>query len=151
MEKTWTPRTQGNLGELSAILWLGEHADGVFKPLFEHPDYDLVADFAGKLVCVQVKTSGAWHRNRFVVALCTRGGNQSWNRIIKHLDASRCDAVFVHVADGRRWFIPASALGGKSAICLGGPKYSEFEVEPGRPFAPRSRSPGDADSTALRR
>jgi hypothetical protein len=73
-------------------------------------------------------------KNRWEVTLCTRGGNQSWNGVVKVLDPTRCDYLFVHVGDGRRWFIPAPALGGKSKISLGGPKYSEFEVESGRPF-----------------
>jgi hypothetical protein len=71
------------------------------------------------------------------VALCARGGNQSWNGIIKKLDATRCDYLFVHVGDGRRWFIPASELGGGSALALGGPKYAEFEVAPGEPLQSR--------------
>jgi len=86
---------------------------------------------------VQVKTSGQWHRNRFVVSLCTRGGNQSWNGIVKRMDASRCDRLFIHVADGRRWYIPADQLGGTTSIRLGGPKYSEFEVERGTPLPAR--------------
>jgi hypothetical protein len=84
-----------------------------------------------------VKTSTCWVKNRFVVALCTRGGNQSWNGIVKRLDASRCDRVFVHVGDGRRWYIPAIALGGGSGIVLGGPKYEEYEVESGEPLQAR--------------
>jgi hypothetical protein len=151
MEKKWTPRNQGNHGELSAILWLGEFADVVSKPLVENSDYDLIADFGGKLERVQVKTSGSWHKNRFIVALCTRGGNQSWNGVVKRLDASRCDAVFVHVADGRRWYIPVNALGGESGILLGGPKYAEFEIEPGRPFVTRSASTSDADPSLPQR
>ncbi len=45
--------------------------------------------------------------------------------------ASQCDSLFVHVADGRRWYIPATAVDGGSGIVLGGPKYEAFEVEPG--------------------
>ena len=41
----------------------------------------------------------------------------------------------VLVADGRRWFIPSDAIQVRRSICLGGPKYSEFEVESGKPFA----------------
>ncbi len=105
--------------------------------MFHSPNYDLVADFGDRLVRVQVKTSVAWHKRRFVVALCTRGGNQSGNGVIKRLDATRCDRLFVHVGDGRRWYIPSGVLGGGSAICLGGPKYAEYEVEPGEPLLPR--------------
>jgi hypothetical protein len=137
MDGGWTPKRQGDLGELSAINWLTAAGAYVFTPLFNHPDHDVIADFAGVLVRVQVKMSGQWQRNRFIVSLCTRGGNQSWNRIVKRLDASRCDRVFIHVADGRRWYIPAAELGGSTSICLGGPKYAEFEVEPGLPLPTR--------------
>ena len=122
--------------------------------MFHSPDYDLIADLGGPLERVQVKTSVAWHKGRFVVALCTRGGNQSWNRVIKRLDASRCDRLFVHVGDGRRWYIPATALGGGSSISLGGPKYAEFEVDPGEPLAPRyptlDSAPAWRDSRAVK-
>jgi hypothetical protein len=133
----WNPRRQGDIGELSAITWLSGAGALVSLPLFHSPDYDLIADFGGQVARVQVKTSVAWHNGRFVVALCTRGGNQSWNRVIKHLDASRCDSLFAHVGDGRRWYIPAGALEGTSSICLGGQKYSEYEVDRGEPLRPR--------------
>jgi hypothetical protein len=51
---------------------------------------------------------------------------------VKHFSSSRCDSLFVAVADGRRWFMPAAAVGGGSLIVLGGPKYAEYEVERGR-------------------
>jgi Holliday junction resolvase-like predicted endonuclease len=132
-----TPRgwkQQGDLGEVSALQWLTFAGALVSKPLFESPDYDLVADFDGRLVRVQVKTSVRCVRERFVVSLATRGGNQSWSRTIKYLGPERCDWVFVHVGDGRRWCIPTTALGGRSAICVAGPKYAEFEVDPGHPL-----------------
>jgi hypothetical protein len=66
--------------------------------------------------------------------VCTRGGNQSWNRIVKRMDPSRCDYLFVTVADGRRWLIPADAVGGGTAIDLGGPKYAQYEVDPDPPM-----------------
>jgi hypothetical protein len=137
MEKTWTPRNQGNLGELSAIEWLGAVADALYQPLFEDADVDFIAVFAERLVRVQVKTSTCRRNNRWQVTLATRGGNRSWNGLVKVLDPSRCDALFVHVGDGRRWYIPASAVGGGSHISLGGPKYAEFEIEPGKPLLSR--------------
>jgi hypothetical protein len=42
----------------------------------------------------------------------------------------------VLVGDGRRWFIPGSAVEGTSTLNLGGRKYSEFEIEPGAPIIP---------------
>jgi hypothetical protein len=134
----WTPRKQGDAGERSAVIWLLSVGAYVFVPFGHSPDFDLVADLDGRLLRVQVKTSTCWNGHRYSVALCTRGGNQSWNRVVKKLDATRCDYVFVHVGDGRRWFIPATALGGGSGLTLGGPKYAEFEVERGEPLQSRT-------------
>jgi hypothetical protein len=89
---------------------------------------------ANRPLRVQVKTSGFFVHERWSVALCTRGGNQSWNKIVKRFSAERCDHLFVLVGDGRRWFIPAAAVQGTTAILLGGPKYAAYEVERGRPF-----------------
>jgi hypothetical protein len=60
--------------------------------------------------------------------------NQSWNGLVKRFSAERCDRLFVLVADGRRWFIPADAVEGTTAIVVGGPKYAEYEIESGRPL-----------------
>jgi hypothetical protein len=134
----WTPRKQGDAGERSAVAWLWSVGAVVFVPFGHSPDYDLVADFGDGALRVQVKTGTHFRNDRWEVAVCTRGGNQSWNRIVKKMDASRCDYLFAHVGDGRRWFIPAAALGGGTAIHLGGPKYAEFEVERGEPLQGRS-------------
>jgi hypothetical protein len=127
----WTPRKQGDAGELSALQWLISRGASVYLPFGHSPDVDLIADLDGRLVRVQVKTTTFFRDGRFELTLATRGGNQSWNGVVKTLDASRCDYVFAHVGDGRRWFIPATELGGGSGILLGGPKYAEFEVESG--------------------
>jgi hypothetical protein len=84
------------------------------------------------------------------VAVGTRGGNQSWSGLVKHFSADRADYLFVHVADGRRWFIPATEVGGGTAILLGGPKYAAYEIEPGRPFEAASNV-APLDSIAARR
>ena len=83
---------------------------------------------------MQVKTCGLKRNGRWEVALATRGGNRSWSGVVKRFSAGRADFLFVHVADGRRWFIPADQVAGGTAIILGGPKYAAFELEPGRPF-----------------
>jgi hypothetical protein len=128
------PRKQGDLGELSTMEWLGSRGYPVWYPVGHSPDVDLVARIDGRLVGVQVKTSACVARGRFQVALCTRGGNQGWSGIVKCFSEERCDWLFVLVADGRRWFIPAVAVKGGSGIMLGGPKYAAYEVEPGRPL-----------------
>jgi hypothetical protein len=129
-----TPREQGDIGELSAIVWLASQGHPVFKPLFHSPHYDLVADLGGRLVRVEVKTTTLFRKDRWEVTVCTRGGNQSWNGLTKRLDPENCDYLFVLVKDGRRWFIPSTDFGGGRGLRLGGPKYAMFEVEKGGPI-----------------
>lgn len=138
MERLINRRVQGDLGEASAIEWLTSVGATVLLPIGHSPDFDLVAEASGRLLKIQVKTSTqstvtpAGHP-RSVVALVTAGGNRSWNGIVKRLDPARVDYLFAHTGHGRRWFIPTTALEARNAISLGGAKYSEFEIEPGRP------------------
>jgi hypothetical protein len=67
--------------------------------------------------------------------VCTKGGNQSWSGVVKRLDQSRFDVLFVLVGDGRRWFIPSHAVAGGTGILLGGPRYADFEAEPDSPLS----------------
>ena len=122
------PRRQGDLGEAAGIHWLTAAGAGVSIPLFHSPDYDLLADFQGRILKVQVKTSTHRRNGRYRVELATSGGNQSWNRLVKRFDPSRCDFLFVLVDDGRRWFIPANEIEATRGISLGGPGYAGFEV-----------------------
>jgi hypothetical protein len=128
------PRRQGDLGEFSAIEWLGSRGYPIAIPLGHSPDYDLIAEIDGRLVRIQVKTATFIRNRRFEVSLCTNGGNQSWSGLVKRFSPDRCDWLFVLVADGRRWFIPARAVEGGNSIMLGGPKYAAYEVEPGTPL-----------------
>jgi Holliday junction resolvase-like predicted endonuclease len=133
------PRVQGDLGEASAIEWLTLNQAVVCKPLFHSPEFDLVAEMGGRLVRIEVKTT--WRRtplDHWQAMLCTRGGNQSWSGTTKNFDSKRCEFVFVHVGDGRRWFIPSTRIDGVTAIVLGGGKYSQFEIDRGFPLPPRT-------------
>jgi hypothetical protein len=137
-----TPRQQGDVGEMSAMSWLASRAATVAIPVGSSRDWDLLTELDGRLLRVQVKTSTCFVKERWDVTLCTRGGNQSWNGLVKRLDASRYDYLFVLVGDGRRWFIPAASVDGGWGLRLGGPKYAEFEVERGDPIpATRVSSP----------
>src|ERR1700722_1915289 len=124
-------RRQGDLGEISAIEWLSSQGHAVYVPLGHSPHCDVIAEANDELLRVQVKTCAVFRTGRWVVTLCTRGGNRSWSGLVKRLDPSRIDYLFVLVADGRRWFIPATAIAGGSGILLGGPKYADFEVDAG--------------------
>jgi hypothetical protein len=128
------PREQGDVGERAALYWLVAQGAHVSIPFGHSPHYDLIADFGDRLARVQVKTSACRQKERWAVTLCTRGGNQSWSGVVKKLDLDRFDFLFVLVADGRQWFIPAHRVEGGRGMLLGGPKYSEFEVDPGDPI-----------------
>jgi PD-(D/E)XK endonuclease len=129
-----TPREQGDFGELQAMCWLASRGAHVAIPVGNNRHWDLMAELDGRVLRVQVKTSRFARFDRWEIRLSTSGGNQSWNRIVKVLDRSRFDFLFVLVGDGRRWFIPAERVEAGSHLSLGGPKYAEFEVEPGEPI-----------------
>jgi hypothetical protein len=134
MRAGYHPRVQGDFGELSAMQWLTWAGAEVSKPVFHSRYYDLIADFDGRLVRVEVKTSNCRVGDRFQLSLVTNGGNQSWSGLVKHIDPTRCDYVFAHVGDGRRWFIPAREICGRRAVRSGRPQYAEFEVESAAPL-----------------
>jgi len=125
---------QGDKGELSAMSWYVGEGHAVYVPLGHSPDADFVADDGKRLIRVQVKTSGYERKGRWEVAICTRGGNQSWSGVAKYFSATRCDELFVVTVSGRRWRIPAGAVEAATSMCLGGPKYAEYEVDWGPPL-----------------
>jgi PD-(D/E)XK endonuclease len=134
MERLINRRQQGDLGEASAIEWFTRQGATVFAPLGHSPDIDLVAEIRGRMLRIQVKTSVCRTRTpngheRFEVQLATLGGNQSWSGHVKHFDPTRVDVLFVLVGDGRRWLIPSLEIESVTSLHLGGPKYSEFEIE----------------------
>ncbi len=130
------------------MLWLLEQELPVFLPIGHSRDIDLITVIDNRVVRVQVKTSTQYRDGRWEVTLCTRGGNRSWSGLVKVLDPTRYDRLFVLVGDGRRWYIPSSAVAGGSHITLGGPKYAEYEIERGQPLR---NGPSSLDSAPPRR
>jgi hypothetical protein len=61
--------------------------------------------------------------------------------VTKHFKPDRCDFLFIHVGDGRRWFTPSGEVESRYGMTLGGPRYTEFEVERGRPLQAGVRDP----------
>jgi hypothetical protein len=147
-EEMLPQREQGDFGERAALCWFVAQGAHVSIPFGHSPHYDLIADMDGRLLRVQVKTSVCRYKGRWAVTLCTRGGNRSWNGMVKRLDPSRFDQLFVLVEDGRQWSIPAERIDGVTAIHLGGPKYSEFEVDRGEPI-PRTHGSDPPLQSAL--
>src|SRR5215208_1817239 len=62
------PRRQGDLGEFSAIEWLGSKGYPVWIPIGHSPDYDLVAEIDARLLRIQVKTATFSRKGRFHVS-----------------------------------------------------------------------------------
>src|SRR4051794_26257099 len=114
--------------------WLASRGAHIYVPVGHSPDIDLIAVMDNRTLRVEVKTSNRVKGQCWQVQISTRGGNQSWSGLAKHFDPKRCDFLFVHVGDGRRWFIPTNVLDCRSGLTLGGPKYSPFEIERGRPL-----------------
>ncbi len=137
---------QGDLGEASALEWLLSIDAHVFVPFGRSPNCDLVAELDGCMLRIQVKTSRCRQGDGYAVQIATRGGNRSWGGISKLFDTSRCDYLFVLVADGRRWLIPAAAISAKHSIVVGGRLWRNFEVDRGRPFM---SGPPTTDTGAL--
>lgn len=139
MERRINRKQQGDLGEASAIEWLASVGATVFLPFGHSPDVDLVACAHGRLLRIQVKTSTQRvttpnGHERMAVSIVTRGGNRSWSGAVKSLDPALVDYLFAHTGTGRRWFIPSRMLEACTSVTLGGPKYSQFEIEAGRPL-----------------
>jgi PD-(D/E)XK endonuclease len=144
------PREQGDIGELSAMEWLASKGAHIYVPVGHSPDIDVVADLGGRLFRIEVKTSTSQRQGgNWRVSISTRGGNQSWTGLVKYFEPERCDYLFVHVGDGRRWFIPTAALDCRSSLTLGGAKYSEFEVDRGRRLLAVSSDPGLESNCSL--
>jgi hypothetical protein len=116
------------------VQWLGKQGFDVWIPLGHSPDCDLIVDDGETLLRAQVKTITLELKNRWAVAIYTRGGSRSWNGIVKRFSAARCDRLFVLVGDGRRWFIPAQAVEAGTRLLLGGPKYADYEIDRDRPL-----------------
>jgi len=135
------PRGQGERGEQLAAIWFASRGAAVLMPFFHSPrDYDFIVDWGDGAKRVQVKTSTYFHNGRWGITLCTRGGNRSWNGLVKRLDSTRYELLFVLVADGRRWIIPAIDVPGGSGLNLGGPKYAEYEIERGEPLLAKEQT-----------
>ena len=74
-----SPRRQGDLGELSAMEWLGSNGYSVCVPIGHSPDYDLIADDGEALAArpgqdLDAATAAADGKSRCARAAATRAG-----------------------------------------------------------------------------
>src|ERR1700744_2338014 len=92
------PRGQGERGEKLAAAWFIEQGAAVLVPMLHTlRDFDFVVSWEDGSAPqrIQVKTSTLFRNGRWDVAVCTRGGNRSWSGLVKRLDPSKYDALFV--------------------------------------------------------
>lgn len=112
------PREQGLLGLTDAIHWFGAHGYSISLPLIDAQPYDLIIDDGDGLQRVQVKTTTQRSvRGDFIVQLCTRGGNQSF-QTTKPFDPDACDLLYVLTDDGQRFLIPVGAFTARTGLTL---------------------------------
>lgn len=113
------PRKQGEIGLGAAIAWFLGQGYGVAIPLCDNQAWDLVVDSEAEgLQKVQVKTTtcrGPY--GKFVVRLCTAGGNQSFNTM-KPWDPTATDLLFVLTDDGDIYVIPSADVTTRTTINL---------------------------------
>lgn len=121
-------KDQGNIGEAAAILHFTKIGARVSKPLFENTSYDLIIDHDSTLRRVQVKSTSYLSKyGIYQVELRTKGGNTSWNGVVKLADSTGCDLLFVHCDNGDEYLIPVESFDGQGRISLG-EKYKEFRL-----------------------
>ncbi len=70
---------------------------------------------------------------RYQVTIATKGGNQSWNGLVKRFSPDRCDYLFVSGMIAAMVH-PVGVRHGAVGTGFGGPKYAAYEVDRGRPI-----------------
>ena len=112
-------KKQGDLGVAAAIAHYMNQGYVVCFPLTDTARYDLVVDKNGKLYRVEIKTTNyQLPSGNYEVTLRTKGGNTSWNGLVKTISSTDCDIVFASSPDGNYEF-PASVVAGMATITLG--------------------------------
>ena len=149
------PRGQGERGEQLAAPWFESHGVTVFVPFLHNPrDFDFIVEWGDGVHRIQVKTSTQFRKGRWDVAVCTTRRQPQLERTRQRLDPTRYEYLFVVVGDGRQWLIPLAEVTAELGSGSGGPKYGEYEIEPGQPLlqnaAPLDSAPPWRDSRAVK-
>lgn len=108
---------QGNIGLVTAIQHFGNLGCIICIPLNDIQDYDLVVDYEGRLIKVQVKTTYFKINNKYKVKL---GG-------AKRFTENQSDYLFIVNQEGVKYFIPRDIVTASSGIVLGD-NYSQYIV-----------------------
>lgn len=120
-------KMQGNIGVGQAIAYYTKNLHVVSLPLNDSQGYDLVVEKEGKLLKVQVKTTGyKTPYGDYSVNLKTCGGNQSFHTV-KHFDNTETDLLFIYCLDGTMYEIPSIDMNCKASANLGR-KWDSYKV-----------------------
>ena len=122
------PRLQGLIGLGAAIDWFTRHGYFVAIPLNDSQAWDLIVeDAAGVVSRVQVKTTTCQNsRGRYVVAMVTSGGNQSF-ATRRPFDPTRSELLFILTDQQDIYVVPCERVDGRSSLTLGA-KYDRYRV-----------------------
>lgn len=125
------PRKQGDIGVGSAVAWFMRNGYTVSIPVSESQRYDLIVDKDNVLQRVQIKTSTRREPSGgFLVALETRGGNQSWSGTSHFFDKETSDLLFILTDCDDQYLIPTEKLQDNArSIVVGGAKWIEYRVK----------------------
>jgi hypothetical protein len=107
-------KEQGDTCESFATFYYTSLGCIVSKPLTHSPYYDLIVDTDGVLKKVECKSSRFKDNPKsYTVALGTTGGNQSWNKVVKKIDAKKVDEIFILDGDGNYYIYNSKDLHNK--------------------------------------
>ena len=110
-------KEQGDTCEAFAIFYYTSLGCIVSKPLTQSPYYDLIVDTDGVLKKVECKSSRFKNNPKsYTVALGTTGGNQSWNKVVKKIDAKKVDEIFILDGDGNYYIYNSKDLDGRRTV-----------------------------------
>ncbi len=117
------PRRQGDIGVAAAIAHFLGSGYRVAVPLGESQPWDLIVERdepGAHPERVQVKTTTFRSPHGvYVVQICTNGGNQSWNGLVRRFDPEAVEWLFVLTDDLDRYLVPSSAITSTITLNLG--------------------------------
>ena len=114
-EKAINSNRRGNIGMGYAIAKLTELGYNISIPITDSQDYDLIAELAGVLLKVQVKTTSYKDKKSeyYMVALRTKTYNK-----LKSFTDSDCDLLFVLTESGQMYLIPKNEIKVRNGLTL---------------------------------
>ena len=112
-------KEQGDICEAFAIFYYTSLGCIVSKPLTHSPYYDLIVDTDGVLKKVECKSSRyKANEKSYLVELSTKGGNSSWNKIVKKIDLKKVDEIFILDGDGYYYIYDSKKLHGRKSVSV---------------------------------